>query len=179
MQSGKGSTKCISCMVAHELSHLLLLKEKLNEHVPDSESFDIGYIEPSRQGIRGKTRWIFDHQDIDDMYKAYESAKKKEIILWCEGRKKESSDSKRASKRPSSEQQSSSETQKKARTSCNEKNAKTLHEINVIYKKLSEKHTGKFHVEQLRMWAHLVSIAPTMIPLTNHSFVAIKSQKKV
>ena len=115
------------------------LKEKLNEHVPDSESFDIGYIEPSRQGIRGKTRWIFDHQDIDDMYKAYESAKKKEIILWCEGRKKESSDSKRASKRPSSEQQSSSETQKKARTSCNEKNAKTLDEVDVIYKKTFRK----------------------------------------
>ena len=134
------------------------LKEKLNEHAPDSESFDIGYIEPSRQGIRRKTRWIFYHEDIDDVYKAYESAKKKEKILWGEGRKKENSDSKRASKRLPSHEQSSSETHKKARTSCNEKNAKTLNEVDVIYKKLAEKHEGKFYVEQLRMWGHLINM---------------------
>ena len=45
-------------------------------------------IEPSKQGVHGKTRWIFDESDIEDMYKEYQEAKTTEIIIWCEGRAK-------------------------------------------------------------------------------------------
>ena len=51
----------------------------------EDDEYDIGYIEPSKQGVRGKTRWIFDESDIKDMYKEYQDAKKNEIIIWCDG----------------------------------------------------------------------------------------------
>ena len=59
------------------------LSESLAEHVPEGKEYDIGYIEPSKQGVRGKTRWIFDESDIEDMYKEYQEAKKTEIIMTC------------------------------------------------------------------------------------------------
>lgn len=46
-------------------------------------------------------------------------------------------------------------THKRARTSCDDLNAKTLDEV---FNELDEKHNGKFSVEQLRMWAHLVNM---------------------
>lgn len=62
------------------------LWESLKEHF-SCDKFDIGHIEAGRQGIRGKTRWIFSSEDIDDMYESYKSAGKTEIILWCDGRR--------------------------------------------------------------------------------------------
>ena len=62
------------------------LLESLSEHIP-GDKFDIGYIEAGRQGVRGKMRWIFSSNDIDDMYKSYNSASKTEVILRCDGRK--------------------------------------------------------------------------------------------
>ena len=50
-----------------------------------SKEDDIGYIEPSKQGIHGKTRWIFDENDIKDMHKEYQEANKTEIIIWPDG----------------------------------------------------------------------------------------------
>ena len=54
------------------------LQESLKEHL-SCDKFDVGYIEAGRQGIRGKTRWIFSSEDIDDMYESYKSAGKTEI----------------------------------------------------------------------------------------------------
>ena len=71
------------------------MKETLSEHVPDSDDFDIGYIEPGKQGIRGKTRWIFDSDDIGDMYREYQSAGKLELIIWCDGRRQDRAYNKR------------------------------------------------------------------------------------
>ena len=64
------------------------LNESLAEHVPEGGEYDIGYIEPSKQGVRGKTRWIFNESDIEDMYKEYQEAQKTEIVIWCDGRAK-------------------------------------------------------------------------------------------
>ena len=61
------------------------ISESLAKHVPTDDEYDIGYIEPSKQGVRGKTRWIFNESDIEDMYEEYKSSDKKEIILWCDG----------------------------------------------------------------------------------------------
>ena len=45
------------------------LSEMLEEHVSEDSEYDIGYIEPSKQGVRGRTAWIFDESDVQDMYK--------------------------------------------------------------------------------------------------------------
>ena len=60
------------------------LQESLKEHI-SCDKFGIGYIEAGRQGVRGKMRWIFSSEDINDMYKSYRSASRTEIILWCDG----------------------------------------------------------------------------------------------
>ena len=61
------------------------LMESLEEHVPTNIGFSIGYvyIEPSCQRVRGKRYWIFNSDDLDDMYEAYNSAHKSEIMIWC------------------------------------------------------------------------------------------------
>lgn len=48
------------------------LQKSLKEHVSDDSDMKFGYIEPSKQGIRGKVRWIFTADDLDDMYTLYE-----------------------------------------------------------------------------------------------------------
>ena len=130
------------------------LKETLSEHVPDSDNFDIGDIEPGRQGIRGKTRWIFDADDIEDMYREYQSAGKFELIIWCDGRRQDCEASK---KRPTAGC-NEPVARKKARTSCNDRNLKTLDEVEAVFQQLDEKHNGKFTIEQLRMWAHMINM---------------------
>lgn len=130
------------------------LKETLSGHVPSSNDFDIGYIAPSKQGIRGKTRWIFDSHDIEDMYREYRAAGKTELILWCDGHTQTSGSTNKRSTSGCSEPV----THKKARTSCDDLNSKTLDEVDVVFNELDEKHNGKFSVEQLRMWAHLVNM---------------------
>ena len=62
-----------------------VLRKSLAGHVPDCDDFDIGYMEPSKHGVCGKTRWIFGESDIQDMYEEYREAKKAEIIIWCDG----------------------------------------------------------------------------------------------
>ena len=125
------------------------MKETLSEHVPDSDDFDIGYIEPGKQGIRGKTRWIFDSDDIGDMYREYQSAGKLELIIWCDGRRQDRA----YNKRPTAET-NEPVARKKARTSCNDLNSKTLDEVDALFQQLDGKHKGKFSIEQLQMWVH-------------------------
>ena len=138
------------------------ISESLAEHVPADDEYDIGYIEPSKQGVRGKTRWIFNESDIEDMYEEYNSSDKKEIILWCDGCSK--SGGKRRCSPPSS-------SRKKAKLSTGELNAKTLDEVDTVYQELADKHGEKFDAERLRMWAHLrVGILLMKLHLTFLSF---------
>ena len=130
------------------------LSESLADHVPEGEDYDIGYIEPSKQGVRGKTRWIFDESDIEDMYKEYKEVKKTEIIIWCDGRIKTPDKSVTVKRKGSSE----SNSKKKPRLTSSEINAKTLDEVDTVYNKLSDKHSEKFDADRLRMWAHLINM---------------------
>ena len=84
IQAERGNTKFIDFGLSKH-SVLALRLEALCEHVPGNDDFDIGYITPSKQGIRGKTRWIFDNHDVEDMFREYRSAGKSEIIIWCDG----------------------------------------------------------------------------------------------
>ena len=88
------------------------LWESLKEHF-SCDKFDIGHIEAGRQGIRGKTRWIFSSEDIDDMYESYTSAGKTEIILWCDGRRQVA-----GKKRQSPTTEENEGGSKKSRTPC-------------------------------------------------------------
>ena len=63
------------------------LQKSLKEHVSDDSDMNFGYIEPSKQGIRGKMRWIFTADDLKDMYTLYEQKTQTEVLLWCDGRK--------------------------------------------------------------------------------------------
>jgi hypothetical protein len=132
------------------------LNESLAEHVPEGDDeYHIGYIEPSKQGVRGKTRWIFDESDVEDMYKEYQEAKKSEIIIWCDGRAKTlPSKSVNAKRKCFSETNS----KKKPRLTSAEVNSKTLDEVDTVYHKLADKHSGKFDADRLRMWAHLINM---------------------
>ena len=49
------------------------LMESLEEHVPSDIGFSVGYIAPGRQGIRGKQHWIFNPEDLEDMYEGYKT----------------------------------------------------------------------------------------------------------
>ena len=126
------------------------LHVSLKEHIP-GDTFDVGYIEASRQGIRGKTRWIFSSDDIDDMYKSYSSACKTEIILWCHGRKQT------RKKRPLPATEDSDGGSKRSRTPCSEAIRKTMDEVTAIYQTLDKKHHGTYSPEQLKVWAHLIN----------------------
>ena len=127
------------------------LLESLKEHIP-RDRFDIGYIEAGRQGLRGKMRWIFGSDDINDMYKSYKSAGKTEVILWCDGRNEAA-----GKKRPLPSAEENGGGSKKSRSSCSETIRKTMDEVTTIYQKLDEKHHGAYSPEQLKVWAHLIS----------------------
>ena len=131
------------------------LNESLAEHVPEGDEYDIGYIEPSKQGVRGKTCWIFDESDIEDMYTEYQEAKKTEIIIWCDGRAKTLPSKSVSVKRKCV---SESNSKKKPRMTSAEINSKTLDEVDTVYQKLDNKHSGKFDADRLRMWAHLINM---------------------
>ena len=64
------------------------LQKSLKEHVSDENDMNFGYIEPSKQGVWGKMRWIFTADDLKDMYTVYEQKSQTEVLLWCDGCKR-------------------------------------------------------------------------------------------
>ena len=46
------------------------LQKSLDERISDESAMNFGYIEPSKQGVRSKMRWIFTADDLKDMYAA-------------------------------------------------------------------------------------------------------------
>ena len=128
------------------------LQGSLKDHVSDSKGkeFHVGYIEPGKQGVRGKTRWLFTG-DLLDMYSAYSG--KSEILLWCDGRKVEK-ETAQQSKHSSDECPPS----KRGRKSVTESQAKKLSDVQEIYEALEEKNRGSYSEEQMHMWAHLIQM---------------------
>ena len=130
------------------------LMESLEEHVPTNIGFSIGYIEPSRQGVRGKQHWIFNSDDLDDMYEAYNSAHKSEIMIWCDGVDATKANRK---KRPSPTSDDDDSAPRK-KSSCSDSISKKLEEVDSIYDELESKHRSSYSKEQLRMWARMVQM---------------------
>ena len=58
------------------------LMEELEEHMPDTTKFSLGYME----GRQSTKRWICCEDDLRAMYTAYATCPRKEIMLWCDSR---------------------------------------------------------------------------------------------
>ena len=56
--------------------------EELEEHMPETTKFSLGYIE----GRQSTKRWICCKDDLHAMYTANASCPRKEIMLWCDCR---------------------------------------------------------------------------------------------
>ena len=70
------------------------LREELQEHVPETTKFSLGYME----GRQCTKCWICCEDDLQAMYTAYATCPHKEIMLWCDSR--ESDDDLPKNKRP-------------------------------------------------------------------------------
>jgi hypothetical protein len=150
------------------------IQKSLDEHVSGESDMNFGYIEPSKQGVRGKMRWIFTADDLKDMYAAYEQKKQTEILLWCDGRKVAKEDAPRPKRAHVAAENST-----KKRSSVAVSQDKKLGEVQEIYEKLKSKHTS-YDEERLRMWAHLIQMGKHdsyEVPPNQPFFKGAKSRK--
>ena len=155
------------------------LVDSLKNHIPNNMDFHVGYIEPGKQGIRGKMRWIFTEEDLADMYSIYRG--KSEILLWCDGQSPEKGTEMSRAKHanPGLDNSSESTIPKKSHT-CTTLQSKKISDVQVIYEELDGKHHGKYTPEQLRTWAHLIQMdrhASYEEPPNKPFFRGIKSSK--
>ena len=152
------------------------LQKYLKEHISDSSDMKFGYIEPGKQGIRGKMRWIFTADDIKDMYAVYGQKTQTEIILWCDGQRTTKVDDAPLSKRAHTE--SSKKTCKKTCITVSQR--ERLDKVQEIYETLRSKHEN-YNQERLRMWAHLIQMGKHEsydVPPNQPFFKEPRSQKK-
>ena len=76
----------------HKFSSVAQLALKLIEtfdglHPVDEKGLSMGYVEPGH-GYKGKQRWLCSNEDLHEMYSVYSD--KKEILMWCFLRGKQS-----------------------------------------------------------------------------------------
>ena len=143
----------------------------------DNGMFQFGYIEPGH-GAKGRQVLITNSEHISDMYQTYEG--RKQIVLWLKSKPSKSSTEKyevRRRKRPSSEnlleppdkaprvseRDDSRDTVTKAKPSRSKYESSYLSKLTEVEKnldKLQEKHeaSGKYSIEQLRAWAHMLNM---------------------
>ena len=103
------------------------------------ESVEYGYIGPGH-GARGKKMWIYNDDDIAEMYETHSG--NRTICLWCytHARKVSTGKSKASS------------------GSKFEQHSEKLSDVDEICAKLSEKHKGEYSKDQLRAWAHMINM---------------------
>ena len=108
----------------------------------------IGYIEPGH-GLKGKTQWLVEDDDLVEMYSKYQ---KSSILLWCLKRL-EGQPSKILPKRRTLD--STVHTPVARKRAASDHCAKILSEVEDIVVKLKEKHGSLYTAEQLNCWAHM------------------------
>ena len=103
------------------------------------ESVEYGYIGPGH-GARGKKMWIYNDDDIAEMYETHSG--NRTIRLWCytHARKVSTGKSKASS------------------GSKFEQHSDKLSDVDEICAKLSEKHKGEYSKDELRAWAHMINM---------------------
>ncbi len=114
---------------------------------PDFDVVEMGYIEAGH-GSKGRKVWLFDDEDLSQMYKCHK--KKKRILLWCYT---EEAKKKKTQKQPCSDKDKAA-----ARASNYESQLKRSEQVEEICQKLKERHASKYKPEQLRTWAHMVHV---------------------
>ena len=99
---------------------------------PDIQNVEIGYVEPGH-GMKGKKIWLFNNEDVKNMYDKYQS--KPSIRLWCYSCVVPKKDSAKTGSKFESQGQ-----------------------VDEIYEELQVKHKGKYSPEQLRAWSHMIRL---------------------
>ena len=126
------------------------LKEVMLATFPDDFNVDgqIGYIQPGH-GAKGRQLWISSNADVQQMYAQCDG--KKEILLWFLKSEitVDNSASEPKSKRPCPDTSGASKA---------DSISHTLSEVDKIVATLTEKHSKKYTVEQIRAWAHMIQI---------------------
>lgn len=121
------------------------------------EDIELGCIKPGH-GAKGRTQWIFTEEDLDDMYK--EHAEKTEIIIWIYRYQEKELTTKKRARSPTAQ-----ESTKKRKSSV--VNTQKLLEVEEIVDKLKTKHEGKYTIEQINVWAHLIHMKKTQSYMRN------------
>lgn len=116
--------------------------EELEESVPQSTKFSIGYFE-------GQTkRWICNDADLAVLYEVYAKCPNKEILLWCDGRKSNSGtfDAGNTPKR------------KKPNENTKTRREEKEERVAALAEELGEMHEGKYNFSELqyRLWARMI-----------------------
>ena len=114
---------------------------------PDFSVVEMGYIEAGH-GAKGRKVWLFDDDDIKQMYKW--NQKKKKILLWCY--------TEETRKKTVQKQTSSDKDKMSGQTSNYESQLKRSEEIEGLCQQLKEKHGSKYKPEQIQTWAHMLHV---------------------
>lgn len=150
-----------------KFTHPKALREKLREtfadHLPENDSFNIGYYE-KRNNSR---RWIESSDDLEAMYAIYNG--QDTVNLWCEARLEKSSDDNTGDLEKSS------------------KKPRRLEEVDSVLNILREKHSENFSTPQLRIWARMhvngyhddLDIPPNVPAISGHYRTKAKRMIKV
>ena len=135
------------------------LKEEFSEHITSGSSFSIGYFEGRHQ----TKRWLISQQDVEKMYEKLHG--KPEIFLW--------SDAKDESKTVAGDHEDASHNHKSPLETTSKRQEKE-EEVETLFCELRDKHSGKFSVPQLRLWARMVVTGihddleePPQVPMDN------------
>ncbi len=120
--------------------------------VPDLESVDMGFVEPGHGG-KGRKVWMFDNEDLQNMYEAY--SKKKRILLWCYTQRSQKTTQSIAAGGKGKDTSKGATKVTSKRSSNYDSQVRKQEEVDEIFQKLNDKHSGKYKPEQLRTWAHM------------------------
>lgn len=114
---------------------------------------NIGFVEPGH-GLKGKQHWLVDNNDLDDMYENFRS---RSVFFWCfDPITTSGSTPSGGTKRRASGDSEEKPPAKSKRDVCS--HGHNISEVEVIVKKLEEKHASKFTTEQLNAWGHMLHI---------------------
>ena len=104
----------------------------LDEQVPDSVKFNVGYIDGKHQMS------LFSNEDLNLMYSKYKFGG--EIILWCDSRCREDNRGSR----------------KRDIDTSLLKRQEREDQMDEVFKDLKSKHNDKYSVPQLRLWSRMI-----------------------
>lgn len=121
------------------------LYHELEDDVPDTGDFSIGYFEGKQQ----KKKWLSTTSDLEVMYALYD--RKPQISLWCDGKSQaydELSDEELLPNPPPSKKRKKKDTEQKLNEGENE--------LESVFLKLKDKHGVEYSGPQLRLWARMI-----------------------